>query len=154
MAERPASVSQSLESELVKRFQAGTIPPQARLAAAKGNLPCPFEDLLKILYELRNDEDPAIKDAIKFSFHNMVERKATDALGTDRLAILGSDRTRERDPTVVHPIVPGVGTKSFLTRVQDPPSETSPTTKDGNEAKSLASHDARPGDAGRLSIQR
>ena len=84
------SSSSKSQNPAVRAILDGTAPPQARMAAASGMLPLPQSDLLEVLVNLRQEEDPQIVEA------------ATETLGEqDTEDLLAAATNDETSPTVL-----------------------------------------------------
>lgn len=84
------SSSSKTQNPAVRAILDGTAPPQARMAAASGMLPLPQSDLLEVLVNLRQEEDPQIVEA------------ATETLAEqDTEDLLAAATNDETSPTVL-----------------------------------------------------
>lgn len=84
------SSSSKSQNPAVRAILDGTAPPQARMAAASGMLPLPQSDLLEVLVNLRQEDDPNIVEA------------ATETLGEqDTEDLLAAATNDETSPTVL-----------------------------------------------------
>jgi len=89
-------MSSSIKSQnpAVRAILEGTAPPQARMAAASGMLPLPQSDLLEVLVNLRQEDDPGIAEA------------ATETLAEqDTEDLLAAATNDETSPTVLDYLV-------------------------------------------------
>ena len=78
------------QNPAVRAILDGTAPPQARMAAASGMLPLPQSDLLEVLVNLRQEDDPQIVEA------------ATETLAEqDTEDLLAAATNEETSPTVL-----------------------------------------------------
>ena len=78
------------QNPAVRAILEGTAPPQARMAAASGMLPLPQSDLLEVLVNLRQEDDPQIVEA------------ATETLAEqDTEDLLTAAANEETSPTVL-----------------------------------------------------
>ena len=88
------SSSTKSQNPAVRAILEGTAPPQARMAAASGMLPLPQSDLLEVLVNLRQEDDPEIAEA------------ATETLAEqDREDLLAAATNDETSPTVLDYLV-------------------------------------------------
>ncbi|HKO62861.1 MAG TPA: HEAT repeat domain-containing protein, partial [Pyrinomonadaceae bacterium] len=71
------SSSSKSQNPAVRAILDGTAPPQARMAAASGMLPLPQSDLLEVLVNLRQEDDPNIVEA---ATETLAEQDAEDLL--------------------------------------------------------------------------
>ena len=84
-----SSINKS-QNPAVRAILEGTAPPQARMAAASGMLPLPQSDLLEVLVNLRQEDDPQIVEA------------ATETLAEqDTEDLLAAATNDETSPTVL-----------------------------------------------------
>lgn len=84
------SSSSKSQNPAVRAILDGTAPPQARMAAASGMLPLPQSDLLEVLVNLRQEDDPQIVEA------------ATETLAEqDTKDLLAAATNDETSPTVL-----------------------------------------------------
>ena len=84
------SSSSKSQNPAVRAILDGTAPPQARIAAASGMLPLPQSDLLEVLVNLRQEDDPQI-----------VEAATETLLEQDREDLLAAATNDETSPTVL-----------------------------------------------------
>jgi hypothetical protein len=84
------SSSTKSQNPAVRAILDGTAPPQARMAAASGMLPLPQSDLLEVLVNLRQEDDPNIVEA---ATETLAEQDAED--------LLAAATNDETSPTVL-----------------------------------------------------
>src|SRR5918993_1872444 len=84
------SSSSKSQNPAVRAILNGTAPPQARMAAASGMLPLPQSDLLEVLVNLRQEDDPQIVEA---ATETLAEQDADD--------LLAAATNDETSPTVL-----------------------------------------------------
>lgn len=68
-------------SPVVERFRSGQVPAAARLAAARGALPLPPEDLLMVLFILRKDPEEEVRAAVIETVRGLGEDVLNETLG-------------------------------------------------------------------------
>src|SRR5688572_3592370 len=84
------SSSTKSQNPAVRAILEGTAPPQARMAAASGMLPLPQFDLVEVLVNLLQEDDPEISEA------------ATETLAEqDKEDLLAAATNDETSPTVL-----------------------------------------------------
>ena len=84
------SSSSKSQNPAVRAILDGTASPQARMAAASGMLPLPQSDLLEVLVNLRQEDDPQIVDA---AIETLAEQNTDD--------LLAAATNDETSPTVL-----------------------------------------------------
>ena len=84
------SSSSKSKNPAVSSILDGTAPPQARMAAASGMLPLPQSDLLEVLVNLRQEDNPQIVEA---ATETLAEQSAED--------LLAAATNDETSPTVL-----------------------------------------------------
>ena len=104
------SSSTKSQNPAVRAILDGTAPTQARMAAASGMLPLPQSDLLEVLVNLRQEDDPTIVEAAN---ETLAEQNAEDLLAAavneetsptvlDFLASLSSDHKQIHEAVILN----------------------------------------------------
>ena len=88
------SSSSKSQNPAVRAIMDGTAPPQARMAAASGMLPLPQAELLEVLVNLRQEDDPQIAEAAS---ETLAEQDTED--------LLAAATNDETSPTVLDYLV-------------------------------------------------